>query len=210
MGDMAERYGANSYMGPGFTVKLASDWIIGAEVGFIFGNDIKNGFDRFRNIMTEDGNIISGDGVPAVVALYERGWALSFRFGRLFPVLAPNPNSGFVVHLSAGYIQHRTRIEVQGENAPQLAGDYKMGYDRLAGGFVLSQALGYQFMGNKRLVNFYLGVEIYEGFTRDQRDYHFDLMGPEENPKRLDILIGPKVAWIIPLYKRMPKEYYYY
>jgi hypothetical protein len=208
--DMAERYGGNSYIGPGFAVKLASNWIVGAEAGFLFGNNVKNGFDRMNEIMTDDGNVISGDGVPAIVSLFERGYAITGRFGKLFPVLSPNPNSGIEVHFSAGYISHKIRIEVQGDNAPQLKGDYKRGYDRLTSGFTLSQAIGYKYMGNSRLVNFFIGMEIFEAFTRERREYHFDLMGQEAEPNRIDILAGPKISWIIPLYKRLPRDFYFY
>jgi len=207
--DMADRWGSNSYIGPGFQVKTASRWIYGAEAGFIFGSNFKPGFSIFEDIMTSTGNVINGDGVPAVIALFERGFIITGKFGRHFRIFKNHPNSGLVAEVGAGYMQHKLRIDVENNSAPQLRDDYARGYDRLSGGFSLSQALGIIYMGKKRLVNFYVGVEIYEGWTKSKRDYIFDLMAPDVQ-NRFDVLVGPKVKWIIPIYRRTPEEYYYY
>ncbi len=207
--DMAERFGNNSLIGPGFQIKTSSNWIYGLEWGFIFGNNIKYGFSIFDDIMTSDGNIISGDGVPAVVALFERGNIFSLRFGRLIPVLSPNPNSGIVIGISAGYLMHKIKIEVENNSAPQLKGDYNRGYDRMSSGFAISEYVGYMYLGNTRIINFFIGVEFYQAWTKSRRDYIFDLMGPDKK-NRFDVLIGPKISWIIPLHRRAPQEYYLY
>jgi hypothetical protein len=159
--------------------------------------------------MTSNGSITNGDGVPAVVALYERGWMVTGRFGKLMPVLGPNRNSGLFITAGLGYLQHKIRIEVQNESAPQLKGDYKRGYDRLCGGFALSQSVGYLYFGERRLVNFYFALEFYEGWTENYRKYYFDTMTSGEE-KRFDFLVGPEFGWIIPLRKRMAREFYYY
>ncbi len=207
LGDMADRFGGSSAIGPGFQVKTSSNWIIGAEWSFIFGNDIKDGFSIFEDIMTSEGNIINGDGLPAVVALFERGNIFTARFGKLCPVLGRNPNSGIHVGIGIGYMNHKIHIEVENNNAPQLIGDYKRGYDRLSSGFAISQFVGYLFMGNSRVANFFVGVEFYQAWTKSRRDYIFDLMSPDKQ-NRFDMLIGPKIAWILPLHKRAPQEYY--
>jgi hypothetical protein len=46
-----------------------------------------------------------------------------------------------------------------------------------------------------------------EGFTQSRRSYDYDLM-KQDTKKRLDILYGGKVAWILPLYKKAPQEFY--
>jgi hypothetical protein len=208
-GDMADRYGSNSYIAPGFQVKLASQWYLGAEAGFILGANVKPGFNILSEMLTSEGNIINGDGVPAVVALFERGFVITGKFGRLFPLGKKSPNSGLLVNVSAGYMQHKIKIDVENKSAPQLKDDYSRGYDRLTSGFLLGQSVGYLYMGTKRLLNFYFGIEVYEGFTKGKREYLFDLMSPD-NESRLDILVGPKISWFIPFYKRAPEEYYFY
>ena len=100
-------------------------------------------------------------------------------------------------------------ISVLENTAPQLSGDYEKGYDRLTAGFTLSQFVGYQNLSNRRISNYYIGIELTEGFTRSMRDYDFDRMAPDSQ-SRLDLMIGIKAGWILPLYGRAPKDYYYY
>lgn len=207
--DMAERFGSNSVIGPGFLWKTSSNWLAGAEFNYLFGNNTKYGFKIFEEIMTSSGNIISGDGTPSVVALFERGSLVGGKFGKLIPALGPDKNSGFFFTLGMGYMRHKIRIEVENQSAPQLKGDYKRGYDRLSGGFYLSQAVGYMYFGKRKLMNFMVSVEVFEGFNKGYREYNFDTMQPG-NEKRFDLLIGPKIAWILPLRKRMAQEFYYY
>ena len=64
------------------------------------------------------------------------------------------------------------------------------------------------FLARNRLVNWFAGFEIQEGFTTGLRGYQYDLMGPD-NKKRHDILIGFKLGWMLPLYQKAPKEFYY-
>lgn len=208
-GDMQERFGSNSDIGPGFLWKTNRNWMWGLEYNFLFSRNVNMGFDLLDHLMTSGGNIINGDGVPATVALYERGHVLGVKFGKLFPVLSSNPNSGFFITVSPGFISHKIRIEVENESAPQLKGDYKLGYDRLCTGFAMSQSVGYMFFGNSKLFNFYAALEVFEAWTTNYRQYNFDTQQPADE-KRFDLLFGPKIGWIIPLRKRMPQEFYYY
>jgi len=208
-GDLSERFGVNSSIGGGIMFKTKSNWIFGAEYNYIFGNNTKEGLSIIDNIMTSDGIVISGDGTPSVVALFERGHIGSVKFGKLFPVLSPNPNSGFFFTIGLGVLTHKVRIEVENQSAPQLKGDYKRGYDRLTAGFQLSQAIGYMYFGKRNVANFTISLEVYEGFSKGQRDYLFDTREPG-NLSSFDLLLGPKIAWMIPFRKRGPQEFYYY
>jgi hypothetical protein len=207
--DMADRFGNNSVLGGGMMVKNQHNWIFGAEYNFIFGNDTKDGFSILEDIMTSDGTIISGDGTPSVVALFERGHIGSVKFGKLIPVLSPNKNSGFFITAGLGVLTHKIRIEVENQSAPQLKGDYRRGYDRLTAGLQLSQAVGYMYFGKRNVTNLTISFEIFEGFTKGQRDYLFDTRQPGDE-SRLDLLFGPKIAWMIPFRKRLAQEFYYY
>jgi hypothetical protein len=209
-GDLAARYGNNSMIGGGFQWKTTENWIWGADFNFYFGNDIKIGDEIMFNLRTEGGQIIDMAGNFAGISMYERGYFMGFRFGKLFPILSPNPNSGIVIMGSAGYMQHKVRIEVTQNSAPQLNGDYKKGYDRLAGGFGISEFIGYTYLSNSRLFNFYAGFEFTQAFTKPLRDVNFDTMEPDEISNRTDLLSGIKIGWIVPLFKRMPEKYYYY
>lgn len=207
--DMADRFGSNSTIGPGFMVKTASNWLFGAEYNYLFGSNVKNGLDILKGIMTSDGEIISGDGTPSVVALFERGQTFGAKFGKLIPVIKSDKNSGIFFTAGLGYIMHKVRIEVENNSAPQLNGDYKRGYDRLSGGLMLNQAIGFMYFGQSRLLNFTFSIEAFEGWTKSYRDFYFDTMSPPEG-RKFDFLIGPKIAWIIPLRQRTVNAFFYY
>ena len=104
-------------------------------------------------------------------------------------------------------MQHKIRLEHQLNPIGQLEGEYLKGYDRLTNGLALTQFVGYLHSGNSRLVNFYVGLEATEGFTRGKRDLYFDTNQVDNDP-RLDGLIGLRVGWILHVYKRMPETYY--
>ena len=209
-GDLTERYGNNSSIGGGFMWKTKPNWIFGAEFNFLFGNDVKIADQIMGNLKTEDGYIINMAGNFTSYSIYERGYYISGRIGKLIPVLSPNPNSGITIIGSLGYLQHKIRIEVPDNTAPQIDGDYKKGYDRLAGGFAVSEFIGYTFLSNSKLLNFYFGFEINQAWTKPLRDVNFDTGEADPLKSRFDVLYGIKVGWIIPLFDRMPEKYYYY
>lgn len=207
-GDMAERFGNNSTIGPAFHYKTNANWLWTLEMNFIFGIDVKNSKTIIKDIVTEDGNVIGLDGIYANVRPMERGFTLFGKVGKVIPVFNINPNSGLFFNFGAGYIQHKIRWDVEGNNVPALDGDYKKGYDRFTEGLALSQEIGLFFMGDQRLWNFRVSAEAVESFTRMKR-YNFDTMQGEDK-NRLDLFFGLKLSWMIPLYGRAPKEIYYY
>jgi hypothetical protein len=207
-GDLAKRFGDNSSIGGSFMIKTKSNYLLGLDGNFIFSGQIKED-SLFSNISTIDGHIITANGEFADVRTYERGFTTSFKAGKIFPLLGPNPNSGFVFIGSVGLLQHKIRIETPGNTVPELKGDYKKGYDHLTNGLCISEFVGYMYLGNKRLVSFYAGFEFIQAWTQCRRDYNFSTM-TRENNKRFDLMNGIKVGWIIPFYVRTSKNYYYY
>jgi hypothetical protein len=209
-GDMADRFGPNSVIGGGFQYKTRTNWIVGANFDFIFGNTLEDADSLMYNLTTENGFIIDMAGNIADVSLYQRGYTITAKVGKVIPVLSPNPNSGIYISLSTGYLQHKIRIEVQNNNVPQLNDDYKKGYDRLTGGFTLSQFVGYMYLSDSRLLNFFGGFEFTQAWTSPRRDVYFDTMEPDPKQNRLDLLNGFKIGWIIPIFQREPEKFYYY
>jgi hypothetical protein len=209
-GEMKNQFGSNSVIGPGFMWKTQKNWLFGGEYNFIFGNDVKITTEIFKNLYNSDGNIISGGGTPAVVATFERGNLIAAKFGKLFPVIKSDRNSGIFFTVGTGYMMHKIRIEVENEAAPQLEGDYKRGYDRLSGGFMLNQAIGFMYFGQRKMLNFTLSVEAFESWNKPYRDYYFDAMAPAPEGRQFDFLVGPKLSWMIPLRSRNEGKYYYY
>ncbi len=206
-GDMKNRFGNNSALQLNVDFKTKKYWTFGLNGSYLFGKDIKeNLFDR---IASPEGYIINSNGEIADVRVYERGFTIAATAGRLLALKKPNPNSGLLFTVGVGFMQHKIRIETIGNNVPQLSKEYKKGYDRLSNGVLLSENLGYLYLSNNRLVNFYIGIECMQAFTKSRRSYDYDLM-KQDNTKRIDILYGGKLMWILPLYKKAPQNYYIY
>jgi hypothetical protein len=208
-GDLSKRFGVNSSIGGGLLFKTRTNWLIGFEGNYLFGGTVHNTDSMLRNISTPEGFIIDANGYYADVVYYERGYSMYMSFGKIISVLAPNPNSGFTIMAGAGYLQNKIRIQNRTNTAPQLYGDYKKGYDYLNGGFALNGSIGYTYMSNNRLLNFYGGFEFIQSWTNSHRDYNFELSRKETTSYNSQFY-GIKVIWMIPLYKRAPKTYYRY
>jgi hypothetical protein len=207
-GVLAERFGYNSNLSMAFSFKTVRNWTWAVDFSYIFGNQIKQR-NIFDSIATKSEHlIIDVNGELADVRLYERGFNATAWFGKIFPVFGSNPNSGLALNLGLGFMQHHIKIEDIGNRSPQLVGDLKKGYDRLCNGPSISQYLGYNYLSNNRYVNFFLGIECTEAFTKDRRSWDYQLMQPLTE-QRLDILYGLRAGWILPLYKRQPRAYYY-
>jgi hypothetical protein len=207
-GDLADRYGNNSTIGPSFSIKTKSNWVLGVDFNLIFGNDVKLYDQIVNSIAPLDGNVISRQGLFTDVKMFERGFSTFLKVGKIIPIFKSNPNSGLFIMGSAGYLQHNIRIEVDNNNTPQLMDDYARGYDRLSNGFAISEFIGYIYLSDRRLTNFFAGIEFTQGWTKSMRDYNFDTM-QKDNSQKFDSFIGIKVGWVFPLYKRSPEKFYY-
>jgi hypothetical protein len=206
-GDMATRFGNNYNVGGSVQWKTKKNWIFGIDGNFLFSEQVKEN-DILRQISTSQGFVIGQDGLYADIFLYERGFMFSGKVGKIFPVIGPNPNSGLIATLGVGLLEHKIRIEDKGNKAPQLSDEYKKGYDRLTNGLSLTEFLGYINFGSRRLINFMVGIELTQAFTKNRRSFNFDTM-EQDDKSRLDLLFGLRAAWLIPIYRRVPKEYYY-
>jgi len=206
-GDLALRFGNNYSVGGTFQWKTRKNWIFGVEGNFNFGDDVKE-TSVLDSMRTSQGYIIGEDGFYADIIMYERGFMFSAKAGKIFPLIGPNPNSGIIITLGVGLLEHKIRIEDQASSAPQLGEEYRKGYDRLTNGLSLTEFIGYINFGNKRLVNFMAGFEFTQAFTKNRRSYNFDTM-MHDDQTRLDLLFGIRITWIIPFYKRTVKEFYY-
>ena len=206
-GDLADRFGNNFSIGGKYIRKTKGNWIWGFQGDFLFGDNVKE-TSMLNGLVTSQGQFITQDGTYGTLLLYERGWKVESQLGKLFPLIGPNKNSGIVFIAGAGFIQHKIRIESQGYRIPYLEGDYTKGYDRLTNGWYVSQFLGYMNFGNRRRVNFFIGIEAVQAFTKNRRSFNFDTRSSDDS-ERSDRLLGLKAGWIIPLYKKVPNAYYF-
>lgn len=208
-GDLAERYGFASHLGISANYKTAKNWCYGLEGNFLFGDKIRlSGI--FDHLIDAAGNITDINGDIGRILAYERGFNVNASFGKIFPVLSPNTNSGILIHGGIGYTLHKLRIETTDQVIPQLELDYRKGYDRLTSGINFHQFIGYSFLRNSGALNFYAGFYIQEGLTKNRRTIFFDTPTiPVSTKQMIDIQYGFRIGWYIPFYKRKPKEFYY-
>lgn len=206
--DMADRFGNNNNIGGGISFKVKNNWVFGAEANFLFGGNIKED-TMLDYLFTSGGFLIGTNGIAESVLLFERGYTFWGKFGKVIPVMKGNPNSGINLMAGAGFMEHKIKIEDPDAAVPYVTGDYAKGYDRLTNGLALYQYIGYLRLDKKKLLNFNAGVEIIEGFTQNRRDFNFDQMKRDDS-KRLDILVGLKLAWVLPLYGKGEHRMYMY
>jgi hypothetical protein len=206
-GDLADRFGNNFNVGGFLNYKFANNWLIGLDGCFLFADKIKeNGI--LDSLATDQGYIIGESGEYAKVYLYERGYMFSLKAGRLFNVVGPNKNSGLLLTLGAGFLEHKIKIDVDKDDVPELTKEYKKGYDRLTNGLAITENASYVHCSNRRLINFMIGIECTQAFTQNRRDYNFDQM-KKDTKQRLDLLFGIKACWFFPIYRHAATSYYY-
>jgi hypothetical protein len=206
-GHLSERFGSNSSINTGFHTKTKSNFLFGLDGSFLFGKDVKE-TGILDSINTSTGLLITSNGELLEPRLAERGYTINGSIGKIFPVSSRNMNSGIMVELAGGFLQHKIRIEDNGTDAPQISKEYKKGYDRLTNGFYLQGFAGYIFFSKNSFINVFGGFNYGIGFTQNRRSFNFDTQ-EQDTRKRKDVLFGPKVGFIIPFYSKNPEPYYY-
>ncbi len=205
-GDLAKRFGPNLRAGGSFLIKTKRNWIYGIDANYMFGRNVKE--DVLTQLKTPEGNVIDNEGYAADIRVTERGLGAHLVFGRVFSFSKKNPNSGLVAWVGLGYFQSKIYLYDAQRRVAAVYGELKYGYDRLSVGLSVHQFIGYMYLSENRLLNFYVGFEGYQSFTKSLRKLNYDT-GLPDTKKRLDGLAGLRVGWILPLYKRKPNDYYY-
>ncbi len=207
-GDLSERFGNNSNMALSVYYKTKKNWLYGVGASFLFSSNVKDQ-GPIETYLDDDGIPLGLSGLPADIFFYQRGFTLEGKIGKLFSAGINNPNSGFMVVLGGGIMQHNIRVEDDNADIPMLNfRDNRKGYDRMTFGPMLSQFIGYRHLSNRRLINFFVGFEFMQGFTKSVREVQYDI-GYTDQSQRLDLLYTIRAGWTLPLYKKAPQEYYY-
>jgi hypothetical protein len=202
--DFANRFGDHVNIGFEFGRKTKSNWWFGISAQYLFGNQVRDLsiFDGFTN---GSGVVFTETGVQADMSLRLRGLAATATIGKVFPIIGPNKNCGLLVKLGLGYLEHKIYVNNTGFYANILTDDYLKGFDRLSGGFYMQQFVGYLHLSDKKLINYYFGLEISEGFTSSIRKFNYTT-GLPDNGQYFDMMIGIKAGWMLPFFKRADKE----
>ncbi len=205
-GDMVQRFGPNLQAGGSFMYKTKKNWLLAADFSYRFGRNVKE--DVVKQMKNTDGFVADNEGFPADIRITERGMSIQLCFGRVFKLASANPNSGLMVMVGGGYLEHKVKLYDAQRKIAAIKGELAYGYDRLTNGFALSQFVGYLFLSENRMLNFYAGFECYQAFTSSVRKMNYDT-GLPDTKKRLDVLTGIRFGWILPLYKKKPNDFYY-
>ncbi len=207
--DMSKRFGFNTNASAGFHYYTQSGWLFGLEYNYIFGRDLKgDALHLFDNIKTSNGQIINQYGEYSQYYVAERGFFVGIKIGHTFTPFKLKAHK-LLLSSSIGILQHKLYISVDGNNTPQIQGDYAKGYDHLTNGISGRLFVGYAYLPVYSPINFYAGLELYTARTQNRRSINFDTMQPE-NGARTDCLIGLKIGWFISIYKQDIKKYYYF
>jgi hypothetical protein len=210
-GDLSTLFKGNFAVGPGFTFKSRSNWTVGFHFDYMFGANLRDPNYFNGTLANDEGIIIDGNGLVSHGGITAEGryWTIMADFGKIIPVDRWK-NSGIWLRIGAGYFSHRLRIDDYSNQYPQLDGDYAKGYDRRSGGFALNQFVGYQFVHRNRILNFYIGIELHEMWTKPDRNYIFYEGPTDDIPYKFSGLVGLKVGWNIPLYEKKTTTTFYY
>lgn len=208
--DLSNRFGPNLNAGGRFMYKTKKNWLFGFESSYMFGRNVKE--DVLSQLKVDVGNnqmaVIDNQGYPADIRVSERGLSGVFMAGKVFKFLSANPNSGLMVNIGVGYLQHKIKLyDAQQQNA-SIKGNLAYGYDRLSNGISFNQFVGYLFLSENKLLNFYFGIEATQALTKSVRKLNYDT-GLPDTKQRLDGLAGLRFGWILPLYKKKPNDFYY-
>lgn len=206
-GDMAKRFGTSYRAGAAILYKTQNNWLFGLKSDYLFGGDIKED-SLLINIQDANGNILSSDGNRMGVGKFQRGTITGIEAGKTFNISNRNADNGILVMTGIGFIQHKIHVFDKTASIPQITKDYRKGYDRLTNGIYIEQFVGYNQFSKNSLVNFHIGINVLAGFTKGRRDFLYDVMRTDDKA-RLDLLIGIRAGWYIPIFKRKSEELFF-
>jgi len=206
--DFEESFGNTSAVGGAFGYKNASNWLFEIEGNFLFGADVKRK-NLLNDIINEQGDVTGSQGELIKLTYDIRGLSFFANAGKVFPLSQKNKNSGILTQAGIGFLQHKIFIDYRDGKVFQLEEDNLKGYDRLHRGVAFKQFIGYQYFGSKNLINFYVGIELQQGFTKNVREYNYDTRQFDTETK-LDLLYGLRFGWSFTIRDRETEDFYYY
>lgn len=204
--NMSSNYGNNSAIGLSYLTNK-NDLLFGLDANFMFGNNVKND-SLLQSIATENGLLINSNGELDEVLLYERGGNTHLLFGKAFR-FEEEHLSGIYIYGGIGYLQYKTRLETNRTYLPQLDEDYIKGYDNFTNGISTKICVDFMHFDKKTSVNYHLGVEFLNAFTKNQRAYNFSEGSEIDNSLKTDQIIGIKFGIIIPIQRSNDGKFHY-
>ena len=208
LADMADRFGASYRLGANVFYKTKQNWLIGVKGDFLFSNKVSE--PGLLDNISRSNSIINLNGQKSPVPVFLRGYTVGIQAGKIFNTIlgGNNPDNGLLVMGTVGFIQHKILLSDKNNEFPQLTPEYKKGYDRLTNGVLIEPFVGYNHIGKDGFLNFNIGLNALVGFTGGRRTYNFDTQMPG-NDKRLDVLVGIRGSWYIPIFRKKSDELFF-
>ena len=208
-GHVSQRFGFDNLFGLELLYKTNKNWLIGANGGFIYGTKSKQNY-VFSTIATSTGQFITQYNDLTSIRPEEHGFNVQFTFGKIVPFSEKYPDAGLLFLTGVGMVQDKIAVSIKAAELPQLSPTYRKGYDRLCNGPVISQFIGGEFMARRKFISGYAGLQVDLSYTENRRPYDFYAMS-KLNDKGIDVFIGLKLAWVIPVFlQTSDKEFFYY
>ncbi len=207
VGDLADRFSTNLKFTLGAERITKNNWIYGIEFAFMFGDTVKE--DPLAQLRLSNNELLGADNDYADVFQRERGAFLGVSFGKIIP-FSEKSRSGLRITGAIGILAHKIRIIDESRSLPQIEGDYLKGYDRLTRGLAIREFVGYQHISEDKRINFYIGLEFTQGFTKHVRSINFDTGLAPDPSTRFDGLVSLKAAWVLPFFDDYVDEQVFY
>lgn len=196
--DLADRFGQHNSLGLGLGFRMADKaWQFDLSFDYAFGNQVKE--DVIATLRSPEGFIYGNDKSIANIQLRQRGFLLVGKVGRNFSLSKKDKPHFLLISTGVGLLQHKVRIQDDPARfVPQLSEPYKKGYDQLSNGLALQQIIAFQRFAPNTGSNYYIGLELVESFTKNRRSVNFDSQ-TKDDKNRLDVVIGIRLGWMIPI-----------
>ncbi len=204
LGKLSNRYGFCNKIGFLMGYNIKNNWMIGVEGSYMFMGNVKE-TGILESIATKRNGHINTNNFVGSVYLAGMGFDVKAVLGKFFSCSKKIPELGIQTQFGIGFLQHQININVRQDLYPQLDKTYRKGYDRLTNGAVLSGFVGFSILRPRKFINLYIGPTIDVAFTKNRRAINFDT-GQKDNTNRVDILLGAKFGFIIPIYKMAKSE----
>jgi hypothetical protein len=196
--DLDAYFGRHAGTGGHFQVLTKKNLYLGGQMQFIFGNQVS--VDVTQVWKDPIDNVYGLNYTFADILTKQRGLSGHLYIGKLFPIKSKRARMGIKATLGVGFLQHKLHIQEDPESfMPQMEKRYKALLDHKTNGISLQQFIGFHYLANDRMANWYVGFDFIEAFTRNRRSYNYNLDIPTDI-NRLDIATGFKIGWILPFY----------
>lgn len=194
IGKLADRYGVNNKFEFKLEFLSKNQWAFYLKSGLRFGDRVKE--DALAPLRTKEGYVIGANGFYADVFGRKRGFDYAFGIDKLIP-LDTYIKSNHQIRIGLAIIRtaHWVKLIDDSQSVTQILGKYSNLYDRYTSGFGIEENVQFQYNTKANNAAFLIGLQLSQSFTTEHRATH---LGLDQN--RIDMYLGAKLSYLLPLY----------